>query len=560
MRAYWGRLTKGNYVDETAETKIAIEHAYDNLFTNPPPYVALDTETPSLKNQRVMGIGIATPQDDNFYFDFTEATIPWHLIMPSPVRKIWHNATFDLSKEVLGRYSVDIDNIEDTAIMTRMLNIDVTLELAALHTNARTQSVSNLLKEYNVRSMADLPWLEVALKCINDVRVTLQLYEKYRHIVNQENYEVERKITSMLLHMSHRGIQLDKELVSAIESEMASGASHYSRVLPFNYNSPVQVARALGEAKIFLPQVRDHKTKMIKHPTGRAVLETFDHILPMTILEARKYTKLHSVVKGLVGLDRAYSHFHLDSATRRITSENIQMHNLPTAHRETDIHPKAGPVRRILVPDSGLWTRFDLSQLELRVLDRYCGDPVMHRALITPKGAGPDIHSTTQLALNLGSRTIAKNFNFGSIYGGDIPILSSFTGIKDRDLLRGYQQQYFSTYPVMKNWIDNQRYRGLRDGFVTTLYGQELSLDIAMRSGERHAGNCAINYPIQGSATEIFKRIIIAILETVPMDKFVLQVHDEQLLEGPHALRADLLAWIAGFWTPLETSIISRWQ
>jgi DNA polymerase I-like protein with 3'-5' exonuclease and polymerase domains len=81
-----------------------------------------------------------------------------------------------------------------------------------------------------------------------------------------------------------------------------------------------------------------------------------------------------------------------------------------------------------------------------------------------------------------------------------------------------------------------------------------------MRSGERHAGNCAINYPIQGSATEIFKRIIIAILETVPMDKFVLQVHDEQLLEGPHALRADLLAWIAGFWTPLETSIISRWQ
>ena len=78
--------------------------------------------------------------------------------------------------------------------------------------------------------------------------------------------------------------------------------------------------------------------------------------------------------------------------------------------------------------------------------------------------------------------------------------------------------------------------------------------------GERHAGNCAINYPIQGSAAEIFKRILIALSETIPISDFVLQVHDEELIEGRHILPEQELSHITDFWTPLETSVIKRWQ
>ena len=76
----------------------------------------------------------------------------------------------------------------------------------------------------------------------------------------------------------------------------------------------------------------------------------------------------------------------------------------------------------------------------------------------------------------------------------------------------------------MKESIDRQRVDRLQDGYVTTIHGQKLSLAIPMMKSERHAGNCAINYPIQGSAAEVFKRLLIAIWDYgVPIEDFVLQ-------------------------------------
>ncbi|KKL24671.1 hypothetical protein LCGC14_2412950, partial [marine sediment metagenome] len=292
MKAYLGRHTPK---DGTSIAPTGLVHtAWENLFTNPPPYVALDIETPSLANRRVMGVGIATPQNDNFYFDFTDPGMPWHLFMPSQTRKIWHNATFDLSLEALGKFGADKDNIEDTAIIARMLNMDVQLSTAALNTNARTQSVSDLFAEYKVKSMEDLPWRIVAHKCINDARVTMQFYEKYKNTVNKENYEVERKITSMLLYMSHRGIALDQELLVDIVDEMQERVKFFDAALDFNYRSVPQTRLALLKAGLIPRTKYSKKTGLRSFDTGKAALEEFDHTLPKAIIESRRYSKLHS--------------------------------------------------------------------------------------------------------------------------------------------------------------------------------------------------------------------------------------------------------------------------
>jgi len=139
-RAYWGRF---------APTELDnIKLAYDKLFVEPPSFVALDVETVSLKNRTVLGIGIGTPTGDNFYFGLSEPTLPWHLIWPGKTHKIYHNSTFDLSWEALGRFGADIDNIEDTAILTRLLNIDTELSAAAYYVDAMTWSMSQLLAEH----------------------------------------------------------------------------------------------------------------------------------------------------------------------------------------------------------------------------------------------------------------------------------------------------------------------------------------------------------------------------------------------------------------------------
>jgi len=539
-----------------------IKEAYDDLYNYPPPFVALDVETISLKNTAILGIGIATPNRDSFWFDFWEPTMPWHLFMPSSVRKIWHNATFDLSWDVLGQFGADIDNIEDTAILTRLLNIPTVLSEASAGLSLSTWSVKELLKKHNARDMMGLPKDVIMLKCMADAQVTMELFQTYRGKVSNEYYEVERKIASMLLHMSHRGIALDQDLVEQIDTELGTQLDIYMDMCiarGFNPRSPYQVAVALTNEGVFLPWDRERQA----FDTSSEAIRKCGHPWGALILTARKFGKQYGVIHPMLGKDRLRSHFHMAAATGRITSKDPQVHNIPTGKRPLDIVPKTAPIRRVFKADRGVFTRFDLSQVELRVLAYLSGDKKMQHILSLPKEEGGDLHYNTQMALRLSDKLMAKNFNFGTVYGGDVSVLSTFTGIEDLDLLTMYQHKLAAEYPDMWKWTQQLREVGLRERRATTIYGRELRLDQGKglkAQSPKHIMNCAVNYPIQGSAAEIFKRILIEINRDIPIEDFIIQVHDEELFDGPHILREKELSHIADFWTPLEVSQISRWQ
>jgi DNA polymerase-1 len=253
----------------------------------------------------------------------------------------------------------------------------------------------------------------------------------------------------------------------------------------------------------------------------------------------------------------------MDAVTGRIASYDIQMHNLPTGARLGDIVPSAGPIRRVFIPDEGTFTRFDLGQIELRVLAYLSGDVRMTEILSLPKDEGGDMHLNTMKVLGIYSKVMAKNFNFGTMFGGDVETLAKFTGINDLNLLRQYQYQMRLEYPQLFTWIDQQRRDGLRNMSVETIYGRTLRLDQSKNPNElseKHIMNCAVNYPVQGSAAEIFKRLRIACLQYIPLDKYVLQVHDEQLFDSDHSLPKEELEHLAPFWTPMDISIVNRWQ
>lgn len=562
-RAYWGRYNAQTHSRE-------IKEAYNRLFSEPPSIIALDTETVSLKNKTVLGVGFGTPAGDNFYFDITDPTLPWHLLANNPTRKIWHNATFDLSWEVMGKFGIDIDNIEDTAILTRLQNIETELKYAAFWSGGETWSVKELLDDYKAKTMADLPWEVVAEKCCRDVDVTMRLYLKYRNQVNQEYYEVQREMVSLLLHMSHRGILLDKPLVSAIDKELEAKSDLFTNTcksLGFNPHAPEQVAYTMTDLGYYLPF-----PKGAKQPTvDKDVLSEIDHPWATLTLLARKYSRLYGVIHPWVGLDRVHSHFHLTASTGRITSEDEQLHNIPTGERPGDIVPDVGPIRRTLLPDADEFTRFDLSQIELRALQWFTGDPRMadafeHEAVIDGK-IQRGIHIYTMQRLRLPTKVMAKNFNFGSLYGGDVAVLSKFTGIKDLNYLSREQQNLRKLFPITWDWIDKQREQGLRDLEVETLYGRKLSLlprsigEVDKGGMEKHIMNCAVNYKIQGTAYEIFARTLISLKQNgIPVKDFILQVHDEQLLDGRHDIPKGLEDITGRFKTPLDVSYIRRWQ
>ena len=183
----------------------------------------------------------------------------------------------------------------------------------------------------------------------------------------------------------------------------------------------------------------------------------------------------------------------------------------------------------------------DYSQIELRVLAHMSGD----RQLIEAYHMDQDIHRITASKVfhtpfdevtDLQRRN-AKAVNFGIVYG-----ISSFGLSQDLSISKkeaaDYIQQYFATYPGVKEFLDRLVSEAKEKGYITTMFGRrrpvpELSSSNFMQRsfGER----VAMNSPIQGTAADIIKiamiRVWRALREGELKSRLILQVHDELVIE-----------------------------
>ena len=199
-------------------------------------------------------------------------------------------------------------------------------------------------------------------------------------------------------------------------------------------------------------------------------------------------------------------------------------------------------IRKVFVPKDGyVFTDADYSQIELRVLAHISGD----EQLIEAYRSDADIHRITaskvfhtpfEEVTDLQRRN-AKAVNFGIVYG-----ISSFGLSQDLSITRKeaseYIEQYFATYPKVKEFLDGQVEKAKETGYVTTIYGRKRpipelkSSNFMQRSfGER----VAMNSPIQGTAADIMKIAMIHVWEELReknlSSRLILQIHDELLIE-----------------------------
>lgn len=134
-------------------------------------------------------------------------------------------------------------------------------------------------------------------------------------------------------------------------------------------------------------------------------------------------------------------------------------------------------------------------------------------------------------------RRNAKAVNFGIVYGISSFGLSQDLSISKKEAAE-YIEQYFATYPKVKEYLDNLVAAAREQGFITTMYGRrrpipELSSSNFMQRsfGER----VAMNSPIQGTAADIIKIAMIRVWERLRQaglaSRLILQVHDELVIE-----------------------------
>lgn len=358
--------------------------------------------------------------------------------------------------------------------------------------------------------------------------------------------EIEMPLTLVLFSMEEEGIRVNPEAlkdygeslsgkITELEQEIYSEAG-----CEFNINSPKQLGEILFE-KMGLSGGKKTKTG---YSTAADVLEKLSGEYPVVkhILEYRGLTKLKSTyADGLAAYiedeNRIHSTFNQTiTATGRISSTEPNLQNIP-------IRMELGrQIRKVFIPKDGFcFMDADYSQIELRVLASMSGD----ERLIEAYRSHADIHRTTasqvfhipfEEVTDLQRRN-AKAVNFGIVYG-----ISSFGLSEDLSISRkeaaAYIEQYFETYPQVKQFIDSLVKDAKKNGYAVTLYGRRrpvpelFSSNFMQRSfGER----VAMNSPIQGTAADIIKIAMIRVFERLKKEglksKLILQVHDELLIE-----------------------------
>lgn len=358
--------------------------------------------------------------------------------------------------------------------------------------------------------------------------------------------EIEMPLTLVLFSMEEEGIRVNPEAlkdygealsgkITELEQEIYSEAG-----CEYNINSPKQLGEILFE-KMGLPGGKKTKTG---YSTAADVLEKLSGEYPVVkhILEYRGLTKLKSTyADGLAAYiedeNRIHSTFNQTiTATGRISSTEPNLQNIP-------IRMELGrQIRKVFIPKDGYcFMDADYSQIELRVLASMSGD----ERLIEAYRSHADIHRTTasqvfhipfEEVTDLQRRN-AKAVNFGIVYG-----ISSFGLSEDLSISRkeaaAYIEQYFETYPQVKQFIDSLVKDAKKNGYAVTLYGRRrpvpelFSSNFMQRSfGER----VAMNSPIQGTAADIIKIAMIRVFERLKKEglksKLILQVHDELLIE-----------------------------
>ncbi len=230
------------------------------------------------------------------------------------------------------------------------------------------------------------------------------------------------------------------------------------------------------------------------------------HEVPRLVLEYRHLSKLKSnYIDALPLLADADSRVHTTfqaaaTATGRLSSVNPNLQNIPIRTelgREIRAAFIAAPGTRLLSAD--------YSQIELRLLAHFSGDPLLVRAFANNE----DIHTLTASevfgvspgTMDKETRNRAKAVNFGIVYGISPFGLAAQLGIPQAEA-RAYIDRYFARYEGVKAFIEKTLEATRREGKVRTLFGRVRPIpEIESRNPNQRgfAERTAINTPLQGT-------------------------------------------------------------
>jgi DNA polymerase-1 len=431
--------------------------------------------------------------------------------------------------------------------------VDDTMLLSyALNPTHSTQALADVAARHSQPSPSSLAAAAAAIRALVPA-----LKIEVENSAVMRVYEMDRSLAPVLFRMEQAGVRIDLGVLDGLSKRFAIELERVGERIfeladrRFNINSPKQLGEVLF-THLGLPAPASRgKGKVVS--TAQDVLEYLaeKHEVPRLVLEFRHLSKLKSTyIDALPLLADSDSRVHTTfmaaaTATGRLSSVNPNLQNIPTRTelgREIRAAFTAAPGTQLLSAD--------YSQIELRLLAHFSGDPLLVHAYRNNE----DIHTLTAsevfgvpaAEMDKQTRNRAKAVNFGIVYGISPFGLAAQLGIPQAEA-RAYIERYFARYSGVQAFIEKTLEETRKTGSVRTLFGRVRPIpDIESRNPNQRgfAERTAINTPLQGTAADLIKLAMISIdrqlTERALKTRMVLQVHDELLFEVPASEAAEV--------------------
>ncbi len=525
------------------------------------PEISLDTETTGedAMTAELVGISVAVEPGAGFYIPVAHRYLgaPPQLSREFVIEKlkavletkpiIGQNLKYDA--KILRRSGIDLKNITfDSMLAAYLLDPESRKDLNELARRYLGHSVMDF-SELGAERMDMVPVEQAARYSVADAEAVIRLKEKMLPELRSKNqeklfYEIELPLIPVLIDMELNGILLDKEVLREQAKELETLATQLLQDIfhlagqDFNPNSPKQVAYVLFE-KLKLPVLRKTKTGP---STDAYVLQELAglHPLPEKLLAYRELEKLLSTyVKKLPEYinpqtGRVHTTFQQHvTVTGRLSSTDPNLQNIPVRSE------LGGQIRKAFVaPPGRVLIGADYSQIELRVLAHLSGDA----GLIGAFERDEDVHARTAATIfnipleSVGprERRIAKMINFGLSYGMTGYGLAQRTGLS-RSEADKFIKNYFEKYPGVRAYMERVVREAEEKRYLETLLGRRRYFVELSSQTKREA----INFPVQGSASDIMKLAMLRVYEKIKSGAIkadmLLQIHDELIFEADAA-------------------------
>ncbi len=486
------------------------------------------------------------------------------LLESAEIGKVGHNLKFDY--QMLRRYNITVRGIAfDTMIAAFLLN-----------PLGRAQSLDDLAYgEFGIEMIpiteligvgkTQTTFAETAIETATtyaseDADIAWRLYGRLKEglakYAKENEYgwsmqklatDIEWPIIPLIGDMEIAGIELDVPFLQTFGKRLAKELGELKTKIydlageEFNLNSPAQLAQILyGRLGLSTVGLKKGKTgfstavgELEKMRDAHPIIE---HIMHFRELDKLQNTYVEALPQQVAADGRVHtSYSQVIAQTGRLSSNNPNLQNIP-------VRTQLGREIRtaFVAPKGRVLVSADYSQIELRVAAALSGD----KAMIKTFKDGTDLHQQTAAELfnvpldevTKDQRSAAKTINFGVLYGMSPHGLSVATGMDGKTAME-FINRYFDVRPKLRQYIEDTKAFAHEHQYTATIFGRRRpcpeikSNNFNLRSS---AERVAVNVPIQGTAADIYKLAMLAVVERLDDDcKLLLQIHDELIVEAP---------------------------